>query len=333
MKKPDKRIIALLIAAVVVTVIAIKVFGGDEDARVLEATGTVEGVEALIGFDQAGQLTTVHVREGDHIVAGQVVATLDTAKLHARRLQAQAQVSAANALLREMKIGARPQELVQAATSSDAARARLVDARRDLARARTLYAGGVVSREAYDKAQTAAEVQENQYRHAAQQVDLVEEGPRRERIDAQQAQLEYAQAALAEIVASIDNAVLRAPFAGVVTVQHREPGEIVSAGAPVVTLLNRGNRWVKVYVPENRIAAVRLGAPVSIRSDTYERKRYAGQISHIASEAEFTPKTVQTQEERVKLVYAVKVRISDDPEYDLKPGMPADAVIELRSEK
>jgi HlyD family secretion protein len=123
--------------------------------------------------------------------------------------------------------------------------------------------------------------------------------------------------------------VLRAPFPGVITVQHREPGEIVSPGTPVVAVLNRADRWVRVFIPENRIAAVRLGSPASISSDTYEEKRYTAEVAQIASEAEFTPKTVQTEEERVKLVYSVKVRITGDRGYDLKPGMPADVVIPL----
>ncbi len=122
---------------------------------------------------------------------------------------------------------------------------------------------------------------------------------------------------------------VRAPFAGLVTVRHREPGEIVGAGAPVVTVLNPDDRWVRIYVPENRIGAVRVGQAARITSDTYRDRTYGGTVAAIASEAEFTPKTVQTREERVKLVYAVKVRITGDPGYELKPGMPADVRLAL----
>jgi HlyD family secretion protein len=121
---------------------------------------------------------------------------------------------------------------------------------------------------------------------------------------------------------------VQAPFRGVVTVRHHEPGEILSAGSPVVTLLDRDDRWVTIYVPETRIGAVRLGQPAGIVSDTFPDHRYPGEVSYIASEAEFTPKTVQTREERVKLVYAVKVRVTGDPDYQLKPGMPADVTLE-----
>ena len=88
--------------------------------------------------------------------------------------------------------------------------------------------------------------------------------------------------------------------------------------------MDRDDRWVRIYVSENRIGAVHTGEAADITSDTYRGRRYSGQVTYISSEAEFTPKNVQTQEERVKLVYAVKVRITGDPRYDLKPGMPAD---------
>jgi len=114
----------------------------------------------------------------------------------------------------------------------------------------------------------------------------------------------------------------------VVTVRHREPGETVPAGSPVLTVMNRDDRWVRIYIREDRIGAVHTGQAATITSDTYAGKTYRGAVVFIASEAEFTPKSVQTREERVKLVYAVKVRVSGDPAYDLKPGMPADVRLE-----
>jgi HlyD family secretion protein len=129
--------------------------------------------------------------------------------------------------------------------------------------------------------------------------------------------------------ALLENMTVRSAFNGVVTVRHREPGEIVPAGSPVLTVMNRDDRWVRVYVPETRIGAAKLGLPATITTDTYRGKTYHGEVSYISSEAEFTPKTVQTTEERVKLTYAVKVRITDDRSYDLKPGMPADVRLAL----
>jgi HlyD family secretion protein len=181
-----------------------------------------------------------------------------------------------------------------------------------------------VSREALDKATLAVELARRQRDQAAEQLALLQQGPRPERIAAARAQLSQAEAAVATLDATLANSRIRAPFAGVVTVRHREPGEIVGAGAAVVTLMNPDDRWVRIYVPENRLGKVAVGQPAEITSDTFPGKRYAGEVAFIASSAEFTPKNVQTTEERVKLVYAVKVRVTGDPGQELKPGLPAD---------
>ena len=124
-----------------------------------------------------------------------------------------------------------------------------------------------------------------------------------------------------------------APLDGIVTVRHREPGETAPAGSPVLTVMNPNDRWVRIFVREDRIGAVKTGTPASITTDTYPDRRYEGEVTFIASEAEFTPKNVQTAEERVKLVYAVKVRVSGDPDLDLKPGMPADVRLRLLNDE
>lgn len=329
MSSTKTRIVGAGGLAVVATLAWALTFGGAGAHEALSATGTVEGTEALVGFDRAGRVMEVLVREGDEVEEGQVLAVLDTAALHARRLQSEAQYEVARAVLAEMERGARAQELSQARAALESARSVLEDARRDLDRTHTLFEGGVVSREALDKALTAVAVKEQAERQARDQADLVAEGPRREQVAAQQARVAQAEAAVGEVATAIDQAVLRAPFPGVVTVRHREPGEIVAPGSPAVSVLNRAERWVRIYVPEDRMAAVGFRAPAVITTDTYEGKEYAGEISFIASEAEFTPKTVQTQEERVKLVYSAKVRITGDPTFDLKPGMPADIVVTL----
>ena len=128
--------------------------------------------------------------------------------------------------------------------------------------------------------------------------------------------------------AALANAVIVAPFDAVVTVRDREPGETVGAGAPVLTVMNLADRWVRIYIREGRIGAVKIGEPATISADTYPGKRYEGSVSFISSEAEFTPRNVQTTEERVKLVYAVKVRITADAGNELKPGMPADVTLQ-----
>lgn len=192
--------------------------------------------------------------------------------------------------------------LRQARAQANASSVRLQEAERDQARAKTLLAGGAIGQEAYDKAQLAFNVAQSEHAQASASVQATE--------------------------AVLANMRIRASFDGVVTVRHREPGEIVAPGTPVLTVMNPDDRWVRIYIPEHHIGAVRIGQKASITTDTWRDKRYAGEVTYIAAQAEFTPKNVQTAEERVKLVYAVKVRIGDDPKFELKPGMPADVRLE-----
>jgi HlyD family secretion protein len=192
--------------------------------------------------------------------------------------------------------------LAQARAQAQASGARLAETMRDLERNRTLLAGNAIGQEAYDKSVLARSLAESELAQARAQVQALE--------------------------AVLANMTIRAGFDGLITVRHREPGETVAAGAPVLTVMNPDDRWVRIYIPENRIGAVHLGQKAAIVSDTYPDRRYGGEVVFIAAQAEFTPKNVQTSEERVKLVYAVKVRIGDDPRFELKSGMPADVRLE-----
>ena len=301
---------------------------GDPDA--VAASGTVEATEASLGFQAAGRIVWIGVREGAAVRAGDEVARLDHEELLARRDGAGAQVEGARALLAEMERGFRPEEIAEGSAALRGAEERVADAQRDLERARRLFDGGAISREMLDKAETAARMAEAARDQARERVGILEEGPRRERIAAQRAGVAQAEAALAQVEAALANAVITVPFPGVVTLRHREPGETVSPGLPVLTVMDPDDRWVRIYIREDRIGAVALGQGATITADTYPDRSYRGEVVFISNRAEFTPRNVQTAEERVKLVYAVKVRITEDPDYDLKPGVPADVVLEPR---
>jgi HlyD family secretion protein len=293
----------------------------------ITASGTVEATEADLGFQVGGRIEDIAVREGDRVGVGQELARLESAELEARRSAAEAQVAAARAQLAELQRGARPEELRQARAAEAAARERKEDAQRVLDRTRALEEGGAASREALEQARTAFEVARAQHEHASEQLGLVQAGARRERLDAQQALLRQAEAGLAQADAALTNAVIRAPFAGVVTVRHRQRGEAVGAGAPVLTVMDPDDRWVRIYVREDEVGRVVLGQRARIRTDTDRAAEHAGRVTFIASQAEFTPRNVQTAEQRVKLVYAVRVAITDDAAQALKPGMPADVTL------
>lgn len=142
-----------------------------------------------------------------------------------------------------------------------------------------------------------------------------------------QGQLMQAKASLSEAQSLLADRSLRAPAAGVVTARMREPGEVVAAGAPVLELLDLDHLYLKVYVPEAQIGKLRLGLPAKVYTDAFPDQPYDATVRHIAARAEFTPKEVQTPDERVKLVYAVKLQLNANPDHRLAPGLPADAVI------
>jgi HlyD family secretion protein len=325
-----KKRVGILVPVALVAGLAVWWFGiRQQEAAGLTASGTVEATQADLGFQIPGRVDRITVREGEAVEAGRILATLSMAELEARLAGAEAQRDAARARLAELERGSRTEEVAAAEAAEQAARDRLEEANREAERAGRLYEGGAMSQRDHDRATTAARVARSTLEQAQQHLTLLRRGPRDEQVAAQEAVLRQADAAVTAAKANIDNATVRAPFAGVITDRHREPGESVGAGAPVLTLRNMDDRWVRIYVREDRIGRVKIGEGARIHSDSHPGRTYDGEVVFIGSEAEFTPRNVQTTEERVKLVYAVKVRIVGDPDMDLRPGVPAD--VELAS--
>ncbi|HUF75483.1 MAG TPA: HlyD family efflux transporter periplasmic adaptor subunit [Longimicrobiales bacterium] len=325
-----KKRIRILVPLLLVGVAAVAWYvtrGADGADGTLVASGTVEATDADLGFQAPGRVQTIDAREGDAVAAGTELARLDTRELEAGLAAARAQVDAAEARLAELERGARPQEVATTQAAARSAEQRADEARREAERARTLFEGGAISRQALDRAETALRVATAALDQAREQHGLLVEGPRVETIRAQRAAVAQARANVERAEAALANAVVRAPFAGVVTVRHREPGEAVTPGAPVLTLLDRDDRWVRIYIRGDQIGLVQLGMAAAIRSDTYPDRAYEGEVVFIGSEAEFTPRNVQTTEQRTRLVYPVKVRITGDPGFELKPGVPADVTL------
>ena len=295
-----------------------------ESSTHIEASGTLEATEAELGFQVPGRIDSILVNEGDRVTAGQRLAVLDLKELVARRDAATAMAAVQRARLAELQRGFRPEEVAQAEVQLQSAEHRLNDAERDRARTRNLFEGGAVSRQALDNQESAYNLAKAERDRLQQQVNLLKSGSRPEQIAAQKALLAQAEASLVQTEATLSQAVVVAPFAGSVTRRQREPGEVISAGLPVVSLANLDDRWVRIYVREDEVGRVKLGGKAAITVDAFPDRQYAGEVVFIAQEAEFTPRNVQTKEERVKLVYRVKVRVVGDSTQDLKPGLPAD---------
>jgi len=300
-----------------------------DGADVIEASGTVEATQSELGFQLAGRLESLAVREGDAVKAGTELALLERDELLAQKAVAVAQLSGAEAVLRELVAGSRREEIAQARAALAVATEQRDAARRDVERLRPLADQSLVSRQAFDRQTTALSVADGQVAQANEQLQLIKNGPRAERIAAQRAATAQAAAAIDRIDAMLDQTRLVAPASGVVTVRHREPGETLSPGMPVLTIRDLGDRWVRLYVPGDQVGKLRLGQAATITADANPELSYGGVVSYIASVAEFTPRNVQTTKDRVKLVYEVRVRISDDVSIDLKPGLPADVRFNL----
>jgi HlyD family secretion protein len=157
------------------------------------------------------------------------------------------------------------------------------------------------------------------------------EGTRKEEIAVQRANLRLAREALQMSRVKLSYTVLSAPISGVVLVRQAELGEVMSPGTPVVTIADVDHLWLRGYINETDLGRVRWDQPATVHTDTYPGKAYKARVSFISSQAEFTPKSVETHKERVKLVYRIKIDL-DNPNHELKPGMPAEAVIGVPSQ-
>jgi len=326
---PKLRIIPVAILTIAVIVWLVMRAGGDDDATT--ASGTVEATEAVLGFLTPGRIDSIGVREGQVVTRGTPLAWLDQDELIARRRAAAAQVAAAQSRLQEFEAGFRAEEIGQGRAGVRAANEHHVDAQRESQRAQRLFEGGAISEQQRDRAASNLEVAEAERERALEQLQLVERGFRSEKVASQRAMVQQAEANLAQVEVALEQTQITAPFDGVISVRHREPGEVVGAGVAVLTLRDPNDRWVRIFVPENRVGRLRLGQSAMISADAYPDERYRGEITFIADEAEFTPRNVQTTEERVKLVFRVKVHIVEDPNRALKPGLPADVLLDTPS--
>lgn len=290
----------------------------------VQANGRIEGDHVLIASKFPGRLAKVLVREGDTVQAGQVLAELDDSQIQAKLAQASAAVAAVSAQLRvaEQQV---PLALASARAGRERAAASAQQAGRDAERFDALLERGSVDRRRAEQMRLAAISASTQLTQADQQVREAELGP--QRLEALRAQLAQAQAAQAEAQSVLTDLTLRAPSTGVVTSKLKQTGETLAAGTPLLDLVDLDRLYLKVYVPENLIGKVRLGQPAQLYVDAWPDSAFAAQVATVASRAEFTPKEVQTPDERVKLVYAVKLNVADNRERKLSPGLPADAVI------
>ncbi|HSR36867.1 MAG TPA: HlyD family efflux transporter periplasmic adaptor subunit [Desulfurivibrionaceae bacterium] len=294
----------------------------------IKLTGTVETTTVAVSFKVPGRLKERLVDEGQQIKAGQIVARLEDDELKdERRLRAADQL-AAQAALADLKAGSRKEEIAATAATLARLRAEADRASQDAVRAEALFKKEVIPRKELDVARAARDAAAAAVREGEERLQLAKIGPRPDAVKQAQARLEAAGAARSLADTRLSQSVLAAPQSGTVLAKHAEPGELLAAGSPVITVGRLDEVWVRAFLPETQLGRIKLGQKATVTNDTWKGREYQGSVSFIASEAEFTPRNVQTEAERVKLVYRIKITIKN-PAMELKPGMPVDLVIGL----
>ncbi len=325
---------------------------GRVEARLVDEGQTVTEGQTVALLDNRELSQEVNRNKAEVEAARAALAELEAGSRPEEIAEARAAASKAKSRLEELEAGSRPQEIAAGEAAYQSARAEAKRLADDFDRYSGLYRKQLVSTQQYEAARTASEMADARARQAKEQMDLLKEGPRkeeiaqthdayaqaeqrytlvkigprREDIEQARARLDQARESLALSETRLGYTTLVSPMSGMVLSKSIEPGEYVSAGTPIVTVADLVNAWLRAYVNETDLGRVKLGQPVCVITDTYPGKAYEGRISFISSQAEFTPKSVQTEKVRVKLVYRIKVDIKN-PNMELKPGMPADAEI------
>jgi HlyD family secretion protein len=296
----------------------------------ISATGTIEATEVDISSEVGGQIEKLLADEGDLVKKDQLIAQLDDSQIQAEVTRAEAALATARATLEDLVAGARPQELERGRARVNLARATLALAEADWKRASELFDVGVFSENQRDNARANLDVAHSQCDVALEELNLLEAGARPDQIEATRWQVKQAEAALELARVRLDKTRIYAPMSGTVLVKDSEAGEVVSPGVPIVTIADVNDMWVKIYIDEVNIGHVKLGQHAKVQVDAFPAKEFSGKVTLVSSEAEFTPKNIQTREDRVKLVFAVKIGI-DNAGGLLKPGMYADIKLEAQS--
>jgi HlyD family secretion protein len=313
----------------------------DAPDNTLRVSGHVEATEVHVASEVGGRILELRVAEGDRTNRGDVIARLDTRDTELQIQRGRAERATSVAQLRLLEAGSRVEDIRQAEAQVDAAEAEamaiqadLKAAQLDLERFEALLKANAGSQKQRDDAKARVEVTRERARSAGEQVRAAREtvarlkqGARPEEIEAARARVAAADAQIAVLEKALADAQIVAPVSGTVTQKLVDAGEIVMRGTPIVVVTDLDNAWANLFVPEPMVPRVKLGQPANVITDA-GGEGLSGKVTFVSPKAEFTPRNVQTAEERSKLVYRIKVTV-DNRAGILKPGMPVDAELAL----
>ena len=315
-KLPQAALLLMAAAAVAVAC------SGRRDLSLIVASGHVEATDVRISTKVPGRLQWFPIREGDRVSANQQIARIDTGDIEPLLQQARSERDQAEADLKLRLAGARPEDIAELEAQVAGAQAELEGAQRDLERMQGLLDKGSGTAKARDDAKTRRDLAAARLDGLRQALKRMKSGSRREEIDAARARLAAAEARVAQHEQQVRDATIASPLSGVVTEKLVEKGELLPAGAALCIVSDLDNPWLTVYVSEPDVARIRLGQDAEVLTDAGQSR--SGKVTFVASQAEFTPRNVQTRDERVKLVFKVKIGL-DNRDGVFKPGMPSEA--------
>ncbi len=292
----------------------------------LTASGTIEATTVELNAKLPGTLTQLSIKAGQQVAKGQLVGQLIRNDLVAQKERDALGVLKAEAQLKDLTSGARAQEIKEATAVVNIALANVEKAQTDFQRGEQLLQEGAITQDSYEKLATDLQVKQNQVESVRAKLSLLTEGSRPETIRAAQTEVERNKAVLKASEALLEDTKIMSPIKGTVLSTNREPGEFVQAGTSLATVADLQDMWIRVYVPTDDLPRIKLNQLVGCTVSGSDQ-HYQGVIEEIASQGEFTPKTIQTKKERTNIVYGVKIRINQQ-NGTLKPGMPADVIFE-----
>ena len=298
-----------------------------DDSSSVRLNGRIEAVTVDLAPKVAGRVVSVKVREGDRVKAGDLLVSLDLGETALSVERDRRGLGSAEARLSDLRAGSRSQEVASAEADLADRRAAVDLARRELVRQETLMAKKVGIVRDLDRARTDLERALAAQKSAGERLGMAHEGFRKYQTEQAQADVERAQTVLEQSETVAREAEIRAPADAVVLHRIAEPGLLLGAGQPAMTLAFANRLYVRTFIPETKLGRVKTGGAATVTVDAFPGKRFAARVAEISPDAEFTPKPVETREERVNLVYAAKVDLDLGWDAPLVPGQPAEVTV------
>ncbi|HQF42788.1 MAG TPA: efflux RND transporter periplasmic adaptor subunit [Ignavibacteriaceae bacterium] len=319
----------LLLLSIALSGILLISCNNNERLKSIGASGTIESTNIIVSSKTAGNILIMNFSEGNKVNSGDTVLIIDHEQLELQLHQAIAGKDAAQAQLNLMLKGAREEDIIQAEQNLNQAKVNFETAERDKNRMQKLYDSQSITQKQYEDAVARFELMSAQYKSAQENYSKVKKIFRPEEIEQAKANLNKAIAGVELLNKNIRDCYVTSPINGFLVKTFIEPGETVTPMSSLFKVSDLDVVELVIYVSTEELAYVKLGQNAEVKIDSFKDKVYTGKVTYISPEAEFTPKNIQTKDERTKLVFAVKIKIPND-NYDLKPGMPSDATIKLQ---